>query len=353
MPLQTVGTPFYIKRTRIFVNSKDKIPGESRSEFYYTVSIRGDIKDVVSIELVDWNLSNLYSPTFIGRYNSLLPGKYYPGPVIDELGVNDRESYGAVSKFDIRIQDETLTDEIILTVDMAEYLFPQSLAGVQYRTRQALVDAVSAAIAYHFEKLGVTNPIINYTNTSFTVGLDDAGHLQIYFFRTIGNAPMPCYFLFATGPSVSESAPRPLGFLPGVDTTLPPLTDSGVVGLQYILTSPNLVNLIPFRYIDISVDEANIKPIARVFFQSPQATDSSVGGPGVDPTYLQPFDKGLNSRLLTDPIDKMDRITVKLELPGGRDPSFYGDASHQLTFELLSVVPAQQCSNWLTQKFQF
>jgi hypothetical protein len=345
MPLQDTSTPYYLQRYRLFVDSDEKIPSESPTEFEYTVRIRGSIRNVVSIELVDWSLQNIYAPTFIGKYNSLLPGNYYSaGEVTAALGTNDRHTYASMSKFDIRIQDETFTNEHLLTVDMDEFLFPQSLAGVQYNSRQAVVDAVTEAIAFHFEKDGVTDPNINYTNTSFFVGLDTPGHLQIYFYRTVGNAAMPCYFLFETGPSVSDAAPKPLGFLPGVDTTLPPLAPSGVVGDQYILTSPNLVNPIPVRYVDVIVKEADIEPLARVYFQS--RFDA-------DPYYNQPFDKGLSVRLLTEPIDYLTKLTVKLQLPDGQEPSFYGAASHQLTFELLSFVPVQECSNWMIQKFGF
>ena len=349
MPLQNVDTPYYVKRTRVFVDSAEKIPTESRTNFFYTVPIRGDIKDVISIELVDWNLSSLYAPTFIGKYQSLLPGNYYNTNLASAniaQHVNNRQTYPSQSKFDIRIQNETLTHEIILTVDMDEFWLPQSLAGVQYETRTAMLNAIDAAIQFHFDELGTADPIINTTNTSFTVQLDDSDHFQIYFYRTVGNNAMPCYFLFETGPSITDGAPKQLGFIPNVDTTLPPLSPSGAVGNQYILTATNKLNLTPFRYIDIfvrEIDETN-EPVARVFFQTKGSNT---------PEYIQPFDKGLRSRLLTNSIDRLNKMTIKLELEGGREPSFYGEGTHQLTFDILTIVPKQENTKWIKQRFDY
>jgi hypothetical protein len=333
MPLKSVSTPSYIKRTRIYVNSSEKIAERSRGPFDYTFRVPEAIQNVVSIELTGWNLSSSLSSSIVGRYNSRLPGT--GADVI-------RSVIPGASTFDIELENETGTYTAVISCDLETALDNLATTGIVYFDETALTDFLFAA--YENGIAGASDPVFTAANTTGEFSVDDAGRLFFVAFRSGALTPLRSRMLFKTGPSASDQASRLMGFEPDVDTdrVVSLTTTTGIgSGSNYVTSGIYLYNLQPFRYINVYVDEvsANFEPLARIYLNRISV-----------PEDRQPFNKDYNARLLQEPIRRLDQLSIRLTLEDDKRIADMYDTGHQLTFDVLSVAQETDIPNWVDQK---
>jgi hypothetical protein len=326
----------YIKRTRVVVDADEREPSRSRSVAEYVFPLANPIENVLSIELVGWAVDNLQAPTWLGRYDTLLPGE-------GSDSTPARSAADAACTYDFRIEDGA--DAVEFTVDME---YPQSGPGSWcssvVATPTALAALMNSEANASFTALGVAYGPINHTNTTLAIGLDAADRLTVVAYRTAGpNAPLVVRLLFGSGPTASSSGPVAAGFVPGQDTAVPALTSTLGVGsgTNYLLTGDYRCNPQPHRYLDVYIGQAPEQtPHARLFFDH-------VAEEGL---YQRPIDPGHRSRALVYPVRLLRELSVRLELPGGARPLSRGRRGHTLVFDVLSRAQTPEgAPSWLSQ----
>lgn len=338
MPLKEVSTPHYIKRTLITVDSRLRNPERSRSRSDYTFDGFEAIQNVIGIELVGWCIDSLYAPTYIGRYNSLVPQRW-PG---------DEESsiVPGLHTADIMIQDpNNLNRTMVYTAD-AENIFGAPGGSVSYCWFLFIFsDSVVASIALAaiFTFVIANDPNFNVGNTQFQMNQDDLSVFTMWWYDSGTLDPFYSFMLFGSGPTYADQGSRALGFEPFVDTTIPPLFDTTPIApnnLQYVVFGDYKANVQPCRYLDVHVAEffEDFDPLARVFIDR-----------FATPTYHRPCNEGSGMRLLSNPIRRLDRLSIHLTVEKYRVGRFL-TPDHQLTFEVLSLAQEPKIPNWVDQK---
>jgi hypothetical protein len=293
------------------------------------------------MELVGWNVNSFFASTFIGRYNTNFP---------TQLGDTQRSGIPGAHTYDILVQDENNIDSIIIPADLellVPGVVPISSCWVPFATRLEVSVLVGLHILFAFTYLfAFTATTISATDTTLVVTVDSDGKLQIYFYRTAGpNEPMPCFLLFKTGPSADDNAGRAAGFVDNEDTVLPELTETVGFGsgFNYVVTGDFLVNVMPFRYMDVNVREVeqDFTPLARIYLNRTVADD---------PVYVRPCNEGMNTRLLSNPIRRLDRLSIHLTLEDKYRMTPENNESHQLTFDVISLAQVPAVPKWISQR---
>lgn len=340
MPLKFVNTPHYIRRTRVFVDSADRNESRSRGPFDYTFDVGDEIQNVVAIELVGWNFNSLYSSTFLGRYNTTAP---------TSSGDTVRSVRPGAHTFDILIEDENNINSILLQSDMEQIvptLVPISQAWYALKDPTDVRSLIGMYFQFVFVFLFQNSGLgITPVNTTMRIEENTLGQLQMMFFRTGGLDPMPSYFMNKSGPTADDNAGRTAGFIDNKDapTTATLSTTTGIgSGTNYVATSDFLINQQPFRYINVHVKEVeeDFSPLARVYLN--RITDIN--------EYIRPCNEGMNTRLLTNPVRRLDRMSILITLDQGYRLSGNFPQSHQLTFDVLSIAQAPIIPHWVGQR---
>lgn len=122
-----------------------------------------------------------------------------------------------------------------------------------------------------------------------------------------GHDSTECELLFGSGPNRAASAGPVLGF-EAADLAMAPATIYGVPFRQAISQAPAQINR--FRYIDIFVDEVpELRPFHRIYT------------PVVSSKALTLQESASRLRFLTEPVRRLETLTVRPRLPGGLRPS--------------------------------
>lgn len=113
-------------------------------------------------------------------------------------------------------------------------------------------------------------------------------------------------FLFGTGPNKEESAALVLGF-DEIDYTFFPIIINGTAFRAVV--SPRKTQINRFRYLDVFIDEVpEFKPFHRIFIPTVRSLSTSLP------------ENASRMRLLTQPVRKLETLTIRLRLPGGIKP---------------------------------
>lgn len=334
MPLKSVETPKYLKRTRIFVDSKDKIADRSKGPFDYVVRVADPFQNVVGIELVEWNLHGFLSSTFLGRYNSRLPGQSSYDTV--------RSQIPGASTFDVELEDETGTIFLTVDVNMEEAIGDLSTCGMVLLNDAFFLPALEGAFNNRLAVVG--NATFNTGNVTIDFSVADSGVLQLVAFRTGTNVPLRTRLLFKTGPGAADGAARALGFVEGVDTprVLALSSTPGIgSGSNYTTLGTYFYNYQPWRYINVYVDEvkSNFEPLERIYIKRIR-----------NPKYRQPCNKDHNLRLLSEPVRRLDQLSIRLTLDDDHRIADFLDTGHQLTFDVVTLAQETTIPHWVQQK---
>lgn len=334
MPLKSVSTPSYLKRTRIHVDSSKKENNRSRGPFDYTFLVPNAIQNVVSIELTAWNFSSNFSSSVIGRYNSRFP----------EIGYDTvRSPIPGASTFDIELENEAGNYTAVISCDLeTEAVIDLATTGIVYRDETVLLTFLNGA--FGFGVINAADPVFTSANTTGIFSVDDAGRLFFVAYRTGSLVPLRSRILFKSGPTTADQASRLMGFEPNVDTnrvtSLSTTTGIGS-GSNYVTKGKYFYNLQPWRYINVYVDETsrNFEPLARIYMNRLQ-----------NPEQVVPFNKDHNVRLLQEPIRRLSQLSIRLTLEGDRRIAEMYDTGHQFTFDILSLAQEPDIPDWVEQK---
>lgn len=324
MSFVRVPGPHYVKRTLVFVNSYDRVPSASVDGYEFTWALEEEIQQVFSIELVQYSIPRNVVSTYLGQVDTFR--------AIRE-GVTTLANTQSNMVVDMKLVDETGTQSVILTGT----LDPLPGTGLSYsggrlnlpeEIRQATFDMLSVALS------NSTHPLLNNTNYNIEVVLDDNNIMTItapnQFALTYANVEL----LFGSGPNRLKQSSVPMGFPPFQDT------GSGMAVNNLGALGSFAVNLHPFRYLDVSIREANeFKPVARIYALDEDQDD-----------YVNPCDLPKRCRIMEKPIRNMKTMGIKIRGERGLNLSFYGQTGIYLTFELLSIAQVPKVPSWVIQR---
>lgn len=318
MPLPTRVMDGYLRRVRLETDSLDRVAGRSRSVTQYSVDVPEHLQEVVGIELVNYNMpASMTPPTFVGFAN----------------GARSRAS----CTFDVHLAEGV--DVLDFTVDMDAV--PDGAGGFVSYADYALLDtatylaAIDDGIQATFTALGAV-PGINSTNTTIEVGLTvSLDRLVVQAFRTAGPfEPVQMTMLFATGPTRGDQASYSMGFPADVDTPVPALSASAFgSGTNYVLTAQNLINLLPFRTINVHVPqtESDHTPTGVIYMRTPGRT-----WPATFPRDV---------RLLSESVRRLEKLDIRLTF-GDQEFPFVPGFDHSLSFVVTVLAQETDVPAW-------
>jgi hypothetical protein len=355
MPLQSVETQSYIRRTRIFVDSDDKnpdfLPHDKYNAYDMEIELDTEYERVVSIELVDYNVRRDITKTFhTSAANGGSPGNNW---------------------LDVHMTNDDNAEELDFSIDMGDrnYVLAQDVADDLEALLNTTMDAQGSA--YYSTTAGT--PV---TWTVFPAGLDPFGFVTINSLDnsvtlvnmdiTVDRAGSNVYgqFLFKTGPHANEDMHQFLGYS-DADTIIPSETFTFLGTEQPSVQSPYFNgNLQSFQYVDVFVDEVpELQPVARINIAKTQEEDNLVkrdSAFGVDafPDFTQILGVGNTTehdfqtqhRLLVDPIRKLTKLHIRLLMPDGSRPIEMHQGGIDLVFDIYTISPEMDIPPWVKQR---
>lgn len=298
MPLQDAKSEAnYVKVTRLYVSSADRI-ATSASRYDYHVVLPEQLQYVVGFEVTGYSFPTSIAPTFVPRSGA--------SPGTDRL-------------------DFSLTAGATTTVFSAawphnQYTYQNN--AVPYLSyvdvlQQLLNDAIKGDATF-----GVGAP----NAAQFASSPDASLHTNL----SVSGAGVTGFrLLFASGPNAADSAYLPMGF------------NKADTALALSVQSPGLTQLQPFRFIDISLEEAaEFRPLKRIYITDQQSYGSVRNDLDITRTRL------LSSR----PIRTLQRLHVYITLENGAVPPDTG-VDHDFTLTTFSVSNEISLPKWLNQTF--
>lgn len=324
MPLQTLDTPGYIKRTKVF----SRFRSNNNQIITYDAELKNEVQNVIGVELKAYRINPYMAPTFVGKY---------PDPVVAKEP-SDKVATRGNHLLDIRITHPSGSPVLNLTVDIDFFFGEVSLTGRPLTDTNDFVSLLTGSILIEvFQDPTYASTWANFL-PSVVVANSTTGEytfnnmFQLTFRDTI--APFDyatVELLFGSGPNASESMARVLGFVEGVDTTPDPVTKGAYGDFP--------VNLTPFRYFDVSIREIpEFKPHSRIFLPLGRFSQPSNPNPR-DP------------RILERPLRRLETFTISIRLERGVFVGWAGDQEHELEFEILSIEPSIDIPGWVQQEF--
>ena len=326
MPLQTLNTPHYIKRTKVLTNYRHTLDDSGLPRFTvdYIYELPDLIQNVVGIELRNFAMSNFVSPTWIGRFRTSLPN-LLPG---DDV----RSTTPGNHVMDMLVTDEFGVTSLSMVISMDDVFgVAISLTGFPFE-KDGIITVVGLTILFIFlaaQPLPVLTPAAYNPEISIT----GDGRFKVTWQQKLAPfAYASVQALFLTGPNEADSMHRVLGF-DKVDTVPDPIDSS--------LTAPYLVNPRPFRFVDVTIRELpQLRPHSRFFFDKIEFSS---------PVNQQPPCQ----RLLQNPIQRLTEITISLRLEGNRSFGHFHNPVHELEFEILSLEPSVNIPGWVDQELMY
>jgi len=310
MPLQNEkSTRNYTKITRVYTNSSDREEGGGL--YSYRIKLLNELQYVTGVELTSYNLPNEISPSFIAENGS------FPGTnMVDFYLWDDDSDYSEHFSVEFPQKKYVYSDSFDETNSYIDTL--ADLMGVAISTSLVFGDAGPFNLRW--------NPYV------------DAANKTVLGLNTVNNVRWG--FTFASGPNSANTAAYVMGFeLADYDSDY---NDATTV-IYNSITSPNATVLNPYRYVDVSLEEAReLSPLARIYVTS-------------DPFYgiTQNEINVSRTRLLSsEPVRILRYLTITLTLEGGRPPpTSSGALPHDLGFTIFSLANEETVPDWLNQAF--
>lgn len=261
----------FVQVERIFTDSSERQDGTVSD---YVIPLKKRIQNVIGMELTGFAIPSSMTPTFVKGSND---------------SIDFELSQGAVTKLFHAVMPSNYFDYQNVAVPYLDYV-------------SVLQQVLNRTIFFDpdFGSAGVT-PVFFWTQSVPE---------QNTVIGTAGGATLR--LLFASGPNALTSARKVMGFN-ALDYTVPPGS---------FLTSEFAVNTEPFNYVEIYVDELReYTPLARLFNQP---SNGSVIQQDTSQTRL---------RWLSDaPPRFLDKLTIRVRLPGGKPIENEFKNNHSLTF---------------------
>lgn len=327
MVFPKVEGPHYIKRTRFFINSNERIANESEDGWTFTIDLPEEIQNVFSLEVIQYNLPRDASPTFVGQYQ------------IEDLLYGDTEprktSTNTRTLFRVDYPDEVGTPFWQVMSDMDPYetgasqTSPTANYVYPYELTEELV-LVDAAVRAFFAGLFPTfaNP---YTIVKHNT-LPGQGPLTDLTLQTT-TGPLryaQISYLYKTS-GIKDNPGIVLGFNPNKDA---------LTGSDNHFRGDYMRNSKPYRYMDVFVDEVpELQPLARLWLVDDQESFNI----SVDPPK--------KPRVLLNPVPRLRKMHIRLRLADGVRPPMIADTGVDLIFDAYSLCPVQEVPAWVMNTF--
>lgn len=332
-----VGNGTYIKRTRVFVNSNERIVDESRSGWTFTIALPEEIDNVVAIELYQYNASRDAGPTFSGVFD-------FERALYGEFAAQQNAVTGKTpTRMDFPNEAGQPFFEVLSDLDPLAGFIPATFSTGAYPvadyilTKSYLFTAFQTDFSSRALVAGITPPVIsNYASENGTVYTDERMFVRFQSTVTPGNFA-PLTLKYGTGIASgkvdsSQNTARQLGFNPYRDTQVD--ANSYTVG-DY------LFNNRPYRYLEVFVDEIDeLQPVARIPLVNRQDDD-----------YVTSEDPPRLPRILIRTVERLWKMHVRLRLEGDRIPPTVADTGTDLVFDVYSIAPIQKLPDWINQTF--
>lgn len=260
----------YIRVKRVYINSGgDRVTDEANNTF--RVELDEEVQNVVGVELTGYSVSNNAAPTFVSPRNNR------PGDNIIDLYIIDLNAgpgYGTSSIMEVVMPpvryDYDNNDDRTL-----------SYSTVLWDQMQAAIDADPYFGPLLPANINVFSGDLGRTDVQIRKGVD------LYDWG----------FLFETGPNADNAPYKQMGF----------------EKLDYItsrrLTSPYRVNLRPYRYIDIKIDEVReLGSVGRIFMEEDN-----------EKNYTSNERNTARTRMISsDRLHRLRQLTITPTLNGGK-----------------------------------
>jgi hypothetical protein len=316
MVLQSVNAQHYLRCQRVYINTDNKDPVRSRSNFDMVLDLPELYENVQSVELVSWMVPFDISPTIF---------------VDNEL-------------LDVTFAEENGDERIsaTLTIPRGGY------------TAQTLLDMLVLLMTNWLENLGNDHyytrtprpgQILSRTDTVFTTGIQD-GKIWMTALRDLRDVsdapdftlvdqelPIDFQFLFGSGPNAGSPLATTLGMTPDTDTYLGEVAGiriSGPRGVAFPVLSMH-------RSVDVFVDDVDYQvarvPLTRADFVSKRFVHTKF-------------------RLLDTPIRHTQEIRARLRFSDGSEPATLSTNGYDLVFDYLLLSPETCIPRWVRQQLQ-
>ena len=310
MPLQLEKSERnYTKVSRVYTNSSDR---EEGGDLYsYRIKLPNELQFVTGIELTSYNFPNEISPSFIAE-NGAFPGTN----MVDFYLWDDSSDY---------------SEHFTIEFPQKKYVYSDSFDesnSYVHVLRNLMRDAISTSPV--FGDAGSLNLTWNY--------YVDSTNRTVLGLNTVDNIRWG--FTFASGPNSANTAAYAMGFeLADYDSDY---NDSTTV-IYNSITSPNATNLNPYRFVDVSLEEAReLNPLARVYVTSDPFYGITQNSVNVSRTRL----------LSSEPVRILRYLTITITLQGGRPPPINtGALNHDLGFTIFNLANEETVPDWLQQSF--
>lgn len=295
----------YLKRVRLAVNSELR-ESASNSQFDFVFELPSVFEHVASIELVDYNVSHSHQRTFRDT-----------APANNSVTVHLASTSGAPQSLTFKVTFSSQTRDTAPTIS--------ELASQLTSEFNAAMDAQAHA---YFTTAGTPWEITELVTTN-VMGVCNA--LDFHIYDNINNLPIAATFLFGSVPAGSSAVV--LGFA-DADTSVFTLG-----GTTHYYPVPSFIpTLVVDRYMDVFIDQfPELHPVARIFL-----TD--------DTNYTSSLLSIRDVRLLTTPVPRLEKLSIRLRLPNNRIPLSYIAKGVDLVFELLLVSSENQLPPWVNQQ---
>ena len=352
MGLESVDTPHYLVCRRVYVNTDNKDPTRSRSNFDVVVDLAELYTRVQALELVSWMVPFDISPTIKAGVNDVLYVKaiatmggetvFPPNPEETTTITVPEGAYSAQELADtIKAALEAWLNGIpsdyyngAYTYTYAQWQYNNTFYGqLTYAEYLAEVEA----------RGGTTHGWGNIT-VSTVVEVSGAAEGRLFFrpYRSLTvdlhpNAPstreepLALQFLFASGATTNRLA-WTLGMTPLLDTYLG--TANG-----FEVNGP----------LGVSVPRLGLYRSVGVFVAGVQHQVAQVPLTAAADFVTRRFVK-TRFRLLDKPIRRMDEISVALRFRDGSEPATLSTNGYDLVFDFLLLSPETCVPMWVRQQ---
>lgn len=319
MPLFQPEGNHYLKRTRVYVDTDDRDQARSKSQFDFVIELNALFENVVSLELVDYNIKRDLQQTF--------------------MSANGR--FGGNTKIDV-FMDDTATFSnpysFTVTIPPRDYATVTELAS----DLQTLLNNTMDAGGNAFHNTGSS---VSWTVTAVPTVINPDGNDRIDSLRFdveqgAGSNTIFAQFKFFTGDNSADSAGYTLGFPEGSDSNPYIVRDlgGGAIITFAVPTVSEQVKLTNRRYVDIYSDQfPELKPISRISLED-------------DIDTVQNFDANDKPRLLTNPVKRLQDLRIRMVLPpDDRPPLENSIGGFDLVFDILQVRGDINIPQWVKQ----
>lgn len=302
MVLQDFEGPQFLRCERLFVNTENKDPIRSRSNFDMVFELSEVFEKVQAVELVSWTVPYDMSPTIYEATTSL----------------------PANNLLDVRLSDPPGNTHILE--------FTVELQPLGYASVEALGQSIGDQITFRLRELA--DPFydvdVNFCTVTYSV---TRGKLS--FAASVGDpaVAVDMRFMFGTGPSAGATPARALGMTDGVDTLI--ATVNGYDFQGPVAGLPAL--LYPARYVDVTVSGVDYK-VARI--------------PLTNTDFVTNRFNRTKFRLLDNSLRRIQDTRITLTLPKGVEPVTISTSGYDMVLDYLVLTPVGGIPYWLVQSFK-